>query len=163
MTELWSFEHSIECPVPRAFAWQFWTHVDVSKLDADVESVELNGPFAAGSRGVTITRSSGRVEWRIAEAQPEIEAVIEFPGPGAIGRFRWTFEDLGGGTRITQRVNIEGEAALPGVNAIARSLEEGIPAGMRKLCQAMAEAAAVMAEAAAPKASTAAPNRPASS
>jgi len=49
------------------------------------------------------------------------------------------------------------------VNAIARSLEEGIPAGMRKLCQAMAEAAAVMAEAAAPKASTAAPNRPASS
>ena len=110
---------------------------------------------------MTITRSSGRVEWRIAEVQPEMGAVIEFPGPGIMGRFRWTFEDSGSGTRITQRASIGGDAALPGVNAMAvdaltRGLEAGIPAGMRKLCAAMAEAAA-------PKASTAAPNRPASS
>jgi hypothetical protein len=147
MDEIWFFEHSVACPVPRSFAWQFWTDVNNWRLDGDVESIELNGPFAPGSRGATITRSSGRVEWRIAEVQSESEALIEFPAPGAIGRFRWTFEDLERGTRMTQRASIltpagMGEAALPLVNAIAGALEEGIPAGMRKLGAAMAEAAA---------------------
>jgi hypothetical protein len=77
MGETWTFEHSVECPVAREFAWRFWTNVDNWKLDADVEAVELNGPFAAGSRGATLTRSSGRIEWRLVSVEPEAEAVIE--------------------------------------------------------------------------------------
>lgn len=140
MEELWSFEHSIECPVPRPFAWQFWTRIDTWRLDADVESVELNGPFAPGSRGATITRSSGRMEWGIAAVQPEVSALIEVTSPGGIGRFHWTFDDAGRATRITQRVSICAEQASPLVDMIAHALEEGIPAGMKKLCAAMAAA-----------------------
>ena len=95
MDEAWAFEHSVECPVTREFAWRFWTDVNNWRLDSDVESVELNGPFAAGSRGVTITRSSGKVEWLIVSVQAETGAVIEVPGGGAVARFRWTFEDSG--------------------------------------------------------------------
>jgi len=64
MDEMWAFSHSVKCPVTREFAWRFWTNVSNWRLDADVEAVELNGPFAAGSQGVTLMRSSGRIEWR---------------------------------------------------------------------------------------------------
>jgi hypothetical protein len=141
MDEAWAFEHSVECPVTREFAWRFWTNVSNWKLDADVESVELNGPFAAGTHGVTVSRSAGRIEWRLVGVQAEAGAVFEIPLPGAIVQFRWTFEDLGGHTRMTQRASIGGEQALSLVNAMA-GLEGGIPAGMQKLCETMAKAAA---------------------
>jgi hypothetical protein len=136
----WTFEHSIDCGVTREFAWSFWTNVHNWVLDADVESVEIDGPFAAGARGFTNTKSSGRVEWRILEAQAG-RAVIEFPLSEAVGRFVWTFEDIGERTRITQRCTIAGAQADTYAKAVGPSLEAGIPAGMRKLCGTMENAA----------------------
>jgi hypothetical protein len=136
----WTFEHSVECGVTVESAWKFWTDVSNWALDADVESIEIDGPFAAGARGFTNSKSSGRVDWRVVEARPE-RAVIEFPAPGATGRFVWTFEDFGGRTRMTQRCTLEGEQAEALAKAIGPSLEAGIPAGMQKLCETMAEAA----------------------
>src|ERR1700690_835315 len=132
----WTFEHSIDCGVSAEFAWTFWTNVSNWVLDADVESIEIDGPFAAGARGATNSKSSGRVEWRVVEVQPG-RAVIEFPLPGALGIFAWTFEDGSGRTRITQRCRIEGEQSGTYAKAIGPSLEAGIPAGMRKLCETM--------------------------
>src|SRR5437763_3318148 len=111
MAEAWSFEYSVECPVTSDFAWRFWTDTDTWRLDADVESVERDGPFAAGTRGATITRSSGRVEWRIVDVQERVGAVIEVPIDRAVLRVQWTFEDLGGRTRIRQRMRLTGEGA----------------------------------------------------
>jgi hypothetical protein len=133
---LWKFEHSVDCTVSPEFAWDFWTDISNWVLDPDVASIEMDGPFAAGRQGFTNSKSAGRVEWRIAEVQPR-RAVIEFPLAGAVGRFVWTFEGIVGGTRITQRCTIEGEQADVYVKAVGRSLEEGIPEGMRKLCMAM--------------------------
>lgn len=141
MNEPWVFEHSLECPVTREFAWSFWTNVSNWKLDADVESVELYGPFAAGSHGVTVTRSSGPIKWHLTSVDPETSAVFEIPLRGATLQFSWTFEDLATRARLTQRASIAGESALPVIEAIAPSLEGGIPTGMQKLCDAMASAA----------------------
>jgi hypothetical protein len=110
--------------------------LDNWSLDADVDSVELYRPSAAGSRGVTQSKSSGRIEWRIAEIQPG-RAVLEFPAPGALAIFMLTFEQLDGRTRITQRVSLSGEQAHQYATSIGISLETGIPAGMFKLCQAI--------------------------
>jgi hypothetical protein len=132
----WTFEHAIDCAVSVEFAWNFWTNVSNWVLDADVESIEIDGPFSAGAKGFTNSKSSGRVEWRIAEVQAG-RAVIEFPLAGAVGRFVWTFEDLGGRTRITQRCTLEGEQSNGYAKAVGPSLETGIPAGMRKLCETM--------------------------
>src|SRR5215472_10716555 len=104
----WTFEHSVDCGADAQFAWNFRTDVSNWALDADVESVGIEGPFAAGAQGVTISKSSGRIEWRIAEVQAG-RAVIEFPLPGAVGRFTWTFEDTNAGSRITQRCTLQGE------------------------------------------------------
>ena len=140
MGKNWSFEHSIECPVGRDFAWQFWTDVSNWTLDSDVESVELNGPFTTGSQGVTLTRSSGPIRWRLTEVRPGEAAVVEIPVPGGVGRFHWSFDDLGGHTRITQRVILTSEQASL-IDAAAPALQEGIPGGMRRLAESMTKAA----------------------
>ena len=137
----WAFEHWLDCAVSLDFAWEFWTDVKNWALDSDVESVEIDGPFTAGARGFTNSKSSGRIEWRIAEVG-EGRAAIEFPLAGAVGRCVWTFEDKGGCTRITQRWTIQGEQGEAYAKVAGPGLEAGIPAGMQKLCGAMEEAAA---------------------
>jgi hypothetical protein len=132
----WTFEYSVDCGVAPEFAWNFWTNVQNWVLDADVESIEIDGPFCAGARGVTNSKSSGRVEWRIVEVQTG-KAVIEFPLAGAVGRFVWTFHNLGASTRITQFCTLDGAQADTYAKAFGPGLEAGIPAGMRKLCETM--------------------------
>jgi len=132
-------EHSIQCDVTPEFAWNFWTDVRHWAMDADVESIEIDGPFAAGTRGVTKSKLSGRLEWRIAKAQFG-KAVIEFPLPGAVGRFEWKFEQAASGTRITQCCALEGERASAYAKDYGPTLQAGIPEGMRKLGDAIERA-----------------------
>ena len=137
MIPVWQFEFSLECAVPRDFAWSFWTDVKNWALDADVHSVTLDGEFAAGSRGHTVSRSSGPIDWQIAEVKPGRRAVLEFPAPGAVATFIWTFSDSANGTKISQEANLAGPEAQGYADSFGKILEEGIPAGMRKLCEAM--------------------------
>ena len=135
----WTFEHSLQCKVSPEFAWDFWTDVRHWALDADVDSIEIDGPFAAGTRGVTHSKSSGRLEWRIVAAQFG-KATIEFPLAGAVGRFEWKFEPAAPGTQITQRCTLEGERANVYAADFGPSLQAGVPEGMRKLADAMEQA-----------------------
>ena len=137
------FEHSIECPVSRDFAWRFWTDVANWTNDVSVESVTLDGQFAAGAKGVTKPRGGGPIEWRLVEVQDRCAALIEIALPGATAKFHWRYEDAaGGGVRITQRVTLEGERAVDYLEGTAR-LENGIPQGMRKLAEVMIRAAKI--------------------
>ena len=136
----WAFKHSADCEINVEFAWDFWTNVKNWILDSDVESVEIDGPFAAGTRGFTNSKSSGHIEWRIVEVG-DGRAVIEFPLSGAVGRCVWTFESTAGGTKITQCCTLQGEQADAYAKAVAAGLEAGIPAGMKKLCRTMEDAA----------------------
>jgi hypothetical protein len=131
----WSFEHSVYCSVSADIAWRYWTDIKNWALDLDVVSVSLDGPFEAGARGVTISKSGGPIEWRIADVRPG-RAVLEFPAPGALATFIWTFVDSERGTKITQRADLSGPDAARYVD-FARTLQAGIPAGMAKLCDAM--------------------------
>jgi hypothetical protein len=138
----WVFEFSVDCAVSVDFAWSFWTNVKNWATDSDVDSIEIDGPFAAGTCGRTNSKSSGRIEWRIAQTHPG-SAVIEFPLSGALGRFVWTFENRPGGVRMTQHCTLQGDQAGAYAAAIAPSLEAGIPAGMRKLCKTMEDASSL--------------------
>ena len=138
---MWSFEHAVECAVTKDFAWKFWSDVSNWILDPDIESVTLDGPFANGSRGTTNSRSSGPIEWQLADVEPGRTATVEVTFPGAVGRFRWIFEAAGKSTRITQNVSIDGPHAQDFVHVMAAGLENGIPLGMDKLCRKIVEAA----------------------
>jgi hypothetical protein len=117
-----------------------WTDVSHWALDADIEFVEMDGPFRAGARGVTHSKSSGRVEWRVAEVEPG-RAVIEFPFPGVVARFAWVFEDVAGRTRITQCASLAGSEACQLADTFGPGLQAGIPGGMEKLSLIMQAAA----------------------
>jgi len=110
-------------------------------LDADVDSIEIQGEFAAGTCGVTHSKSSGRIDWRVTEVVQPRKAVLEFPAPGFVAKFVWTFEDVSGRTRITQRVSLSGEQVAIYAETVVPSSQAGIPAGMRRLCEAMEAAA----------------------
>ena len=137
----YTFAHSVECAAGREFAWAFWSDVgNWAAVDPAVESVKLDGPFAAGARGETRPRGGGPVEWRLAEVSDGRGAVVEISLPGALMRFAWEFEEAGEGvTRITQRVTLEGGRADDYAEGM-RMLEEGVPVGMGKLAGAIERA-----------------------
>jgi hypothetical protein len=139
---MWTFEHAVECAVDKQFAWQFWTHVENwPVVDPAVESVTLDGAFAAGSVGITKPVNMEPVNWKLAEVDDGESAVVEIAAPGATARFQWRFADAGGGnTRITQRASIEGEGA-DNYAEFAKALEMGIPPGMQRLADAITQAA----------------------
>jgi len=141
----WEFEHSVECQVSKEFAWQFWTSVANWTLDTSVESVTLDGPFAAGAKGVTNPRGGNPIEWQLIEVQDGSGAAMEIALPGATVRFRWWFEDAAdGGVRMTQQVTLEGERADDYAEGM-KQLEWGIPQGMQKMAEVMAKVASEQA------------------
>lgn len=135
---MWQFEHTIECPVSRAFAWQFWSDVNNwPVVDPGVEAVEINGPFAAGAIITTKPVGMPPVVGHLVEVEEAERACIEVPAPGAVARFLWLFADIGGGTRVRQQVSITGEQADHYAQTMGPGLASGIPAGMEKLVAAM--------------------------
>lgn len=139
---MWKCEHSVECKAGRAFAWQFWTDVDNwAVVDPGIDSVSLDGPFAAGSRGTTKSGGQPPIIWQITEAEDGRRALIEVAVPGAVAKFLWTFADAeGGGSRITQQASIEGEQADQYVQTVGKEIENGLPPGMQRLVDAIEEA-----------------------
>jgi hypothetical protein len=132
----WIFEHSVLAGVPSEAAWAYWTNVANWRFDTSIETVRLDGPFAAGSRGVTKPRGADLVSWRIRDAAPG-HAIIEIELPGAVARFQWTFTPAESGTRITQRVTLSGPSSGQYLAVAQSQLAAGIPAGMRMLAAAM--------------------------
>jgi hypothetical protein len=129
----WQFQYAVDCPVSRAFAWQFWSNVENWLLDTSVEAITIDGPFAAGTRGTSKPRGGDLINWQLVEVVDGCRAVIEILLPGAVVRFHWQFEDLpDAATRMTQRVSLEGERAADYLAGVAE-LEKGIPEGMQRL------------------------------
>src|ERR1700756_724132 len=136
---MWSFEHSVECNVERGYAWQFWTNVSNWPLgDSSVESATIDGPFQSGAKGSTKPRGAEAVQWQLEDIYDGRRAVVVIHLSGAALRFAWQFEDSGvRSVRMTQRVSIEGERAQDYVSTAAPEMEKGMPAGMRRLADAM--------------------------
>ena len=139
MDPAWVFEHSVDCAASPGAAWAFWTDVRNWAIDADVDRIEIDGPFAAGTRGRTLSKSSGRIEWQLAEVAPG-HAVIIMPVDGAAARCVWTFEEIETGVRMTQRMSLEGPKAAGYAATFGPMLEAGVPGGMKALSAAIEKA-----------------------
>src|SRR5262245_12787131 len=101
-------ESSVEAHVARAFAWGFWT--DVSNWSDPPAEFSLEGPFEAGSWGVTRTPGQDPIRWLIREVRPGESGVIEMKMNQATLQFAWRFADTSTGkTRLTQRVLFSGQ------------------------------------------------------
>jgi polyketide cyclase/dehydrase/lipid transport protein len=138
-TVLWEITHSVETSASPAFAWNFWT--DVANWDDPPAEFELDGPFAAGSRGTTRLPGQEPLHWFIREVTPPNAATIEMRLDGATLSFEWRFVGLADGrTRLTQRIVLKGEKAEVYLSQVKSAFTANLPKGMNKLATAMANA-----------------------
>ncbi len=110
---MWTTEHSIETEVAPEAIWRLWS--DVAGWPgwiADIEQIELSGPFTAGSTISMTPEGQEPVELRIAEAvEPEL-FVDEADLGDVVVRTVHRVEPLGDErNRIVYRMEITGPAA----------------------------------------------------
>jgi hypothetical protein len=117
------------------FVWEFWTNV----ANWATLQQSLDGPFAAGTRGITRLPKQEPLHWSIGEVTPPIATTIEMTLDGASLLFKWQFDALGDGrTRLTQHVVLKGEKAEIYVSPMQAAFSRSIPDGMNKLATEMA-------------------------
>lgn len=134
---MWSTECSVECAASREFAWQFWTNVSNWRvIDSAIEAAEIDGPFAAGAKITTKPSGQPSMVSEVVEVEDGRRAVIEIPIPGAVLKCFWAYEDFGNGTRITQRMVIEGNS-VDDYSAIEKMMEQTLPQSMQRVADAI--------------------------
>jgi hypothetical protein len=110
---MWKVEHSIETSAAPREVWDLW--VDVAgwpAWNADIEAIELAGPFAAGGTIRMTPIGQEPIELRIAEAVEPEQFVDEADlGEIVVRTIHRAEQSDGGRTRVTYRMEITGPAA----------------------------------------------------
>jgi hypothetical protein len=110
---MWSTEHSIETTAAPEAIWKIWSDVDGwPRWNADLDRVELVGPFAEGSAITMFPRADDPIELTIAEAE-EPEGFVDQADLGpVVVRTAHRVERLGDDrSRIVYRMEITGPEA----------------------------------------------------
>jgi hypothetical protein len=76
----WQLEHSVEADVSLSFAWSWRT--DVKNWDDPPAQFQLDGSFASGSWGTTLSPGQEPLRWQIREVRPGRSFIIEMPLEG---------------------------------------------------------------------------------
>jgi polyketide cyclase/dehydrase/lipid transport protein len=110
---MWSTEHSIEATTTPEEIWKLWADVSSwPEWNGDIERIELEGPFASGSRIVMAPIGQEPIELRIAEANAPELFVDEADFGEVVVRTTHRVEPVGGQrSRITYRMEITGPEA----------------------------------------------------
>jgi hypothetical protein len=127
----WELKHSVGADADRRTVWEFVSNIDnLARVEGDaVDSMTLDGPFQAGTRGTTKMRGQEPMHWRLAEVKPPERTVYEMQLSEAVVRFFWTYEELDRmQTRMTQNITLDG----PGAGAYVPVMEEFFAPNVRK-------------------------------
>jgi hypothetical protein len=110
---MWSNEQSIETSASPEAIWRLWSDVaGWPEWNADIEHIEISGPFAAGSTISMTPVGEDPIELRIAEAIEPRLFVDEAKLEGIVVRTIHRVEDLEGDrSRVVYRMEISGPAA----------------------------------------------------
>ncbi|MEU8470234.1 polyketide cyclase [Streptomyces sp. NPDC029006] len=110
---MWTYEHSMETDAAPAAIWRLWADVENWGVwNADIASIRISGPFAAGAEIVMTPAGDDPVHLLVAEATADELFVDEARFDGLLLR---TIHRLGRGerlrTRVTYRMEITGAGA----------------------------------------------------
>src|SRR5262249_18420492 len=122
----------ILAPASAAAVWRLYS--DVSRwpsFDAEAERIELDGPFAAGSRGTMKFRGQEPLAFTLTEVEPERLFTDETPVGEAVVRVRHVLDPADGGTTITYQVEVDG----PGNAELGAMITGDIPTTMARLAR----------------------------
>ena len=141
----WELKHSVIANANRQTVWEFVSNVDnLARIEGDaVESMTLDGPYQAGSKGTTKMRGQEPIHWRLAEVEPPGRTVTEVKLTEAVVRFIWTYEELPDDrTRLSQHIVLEGPGAEAYVPVMEEHFAPNVAKGMEKLAEEIARYAA---------------------
>jgi Polyketide cyclase / dehydrase and lipid transport len=112
-TTTWTREHSIETTASALAVWRLWADVPGwGKWNADIERIELDGPFAAGSVITMTPRGQDPVVLRIGELVENELFVDEAEIDDVVIRTHHLIEPIGDERiRIVYRIEISGPGA----------------------------------------------------
>jgi hypothetical protein len=135
---MWEYEHSIETAIAAESLWARWADVaSWGEWNADIEKVELRGPFAAGSEIAMTPRGDDPVILRLAEVRENETFVDVAEFGGVVIRTAHRLERLDAGrTRITYRTEITGTAADELGTQIGPAITADFPETMAALVRA---------------------------
>ena len=135
----WEISHSVDADVAPIFAWRYMTNV--ANWDDPPATFELEGPFAAGSRGTTRIPGQESRYWHLREVTPAESYVLETSLYRATMSFEWRFEARPDGkTRLTQHIILSGENAPTYVEQVRPVFSSTLAPGMTRIAAAMERA-----------------------
>ena len=110
---MWTTEHSVETTASPESIWRLWSDVATwGDWNADIERIEITGPFAPGSAIAMTPVGQDTVELRIAEASEPDLFVDEADLGDVIVRTTHRVQRLDDERRrVTYRMEITGPAA----------------------------------------------------
>jgi hypothetical protein len=132
-------EHSIEADVSPAFAWKFRT--DITTWSDPPATFQLDGPFAEGAHGMTLTPGLEPLAWWIRDVRPGHSFAIEMPLDQATLRFEWHLDAIcERRTKLTHRVILAGHNMATYRKQVEAGFGANLAAGLEKIAQAMVDA-----------------------
>jgi uncharacterized protein YndB with AHSA1/START domain len=137
---MWMTEHSVETTASPESIWRLWSDVATRRdWNADIERIEITGPFAPGSTIAMNPVGEDTVELRIAEAsEPEL-FVDEADLGEVVVRTTHRVERLGDErSRVTYRMENTG----PGADTVGPDLGREISGDFPDTLAALVERAA---------------------
>jgi uncharacterized protein YndB with AHSA1/START domain len=110
---MWVNEQAVETTASAEEVWALWADVaGWPTWNGDIERIELDGPFAAGSTIVMTPKGGDAVELAIVEAIESTLFVDEADGGDFVVRTTHRVEPLEGErSRVVYRMEITGQAA----------------------------------------------------
>ncbi|MFD9566302.1 SRPBCC family protein [Streptomyces sp. NPDC059994] len=110
---MWVYEHGVETSAAPEAVWRLWADVENwGAWNADVQKIEIRGPFAAGSEITMGADGQDPIELRIAEVAENELFVDEARFDGLVLRTAHRLDRLGQDrTRVVYRMEITGAAA----------------------------------------------------
>jgi hypothetical protein len=134
----WELKHSVIANADRQTVWEFVSNIDnLARFEGDaVESMTLDGPFQAGTKGTTKMRGQLPTKWELVVVKPPERTLTKLELPDAVVCFAWTYEELPDGrTRLSQHILLEGPKAEAYVPVMEEHFAPNLRPGMSKLAE----------------------------
>jgi uncharacterized protein YndB with AHSA1/START domain len=110
---MWEYEHSVQTGAGPEALWREWS--DVSgwpEWNAGVEKIDIDGPFAVGTRFTMFEPGEEPIRLQLVEVVPNERFTDELDAGDFVVRTEHRLEPLpGSGTRVVYRTEITGPAA----------------------------------------------------
>ncbi|MBB6672050.1 SRPBCC family protein [Cohnella nanjingensis] len=133
---MWTFEHTVTTKAKVETIWALYSDISTwVAWDAGIVHASLEGPFAAGTRGLLQPEGQEKLPFVLTEVEPQrgFSDLTEMPDAGISIRFDHRLASIAEGTRVTHRVTIAGPNADHLGAEIGAGMKNGIPLSVASL------------------------------